>query len=363
MGCNGQKWEAARANAWWDEKDWACGFNFLPSSAVNFIELWHRDTFDKETIARELGWAGQVGFNALRVNLHYLVWKNDRSGLIDRMNWFLVAASKNGIDTMFVPFDDCGFGGFEPEYGPQPEPVPNIHNSRAVASPGRAAVMDRNLWDDFEAFVRDVIGSFKDDKRILLWDLYNEPGNLSVFGEGQRHSFDEALKEHSRDLMAATFEWARSVDPSHPLTVGAWVHSPSSPDGEPFENEIDQLALELSDVISFHAYCDRAHAELCIETLSSYGRPILNTEWMARTRESRFLDQLDLYHGRKVGCFNWGLVQGRTQTHLPQPGQVVKQNENGEDMWYHDVFKPDGNPYDPRETELINRLTSTKDSG
>jgi len=178
---SGHRWTASEANAWWARQDWICGVNFLPSKAVNFLEMWMQETFDRDTIARELRWASEVGFNALRVNLQFLVWKHDRDGLIERMTWFFETASSLGMTTMPVLFDDCGFGGSKPSYGPQPQPVDKIHNSRAVAPPGRAAVMERADWPDYRRYVQDIIFVFKDDSRVLLWDLYNEPGNLMIF--------------------------------------------------------------------------------------------------------------------------------------------------------------------------------------
>lgn len=360
---NKYKWSATKANDWWAARPWVCGFNFLPSTAVNFLEMWMADTFDRETIARELQWAADIGFNSVRTNLHYLVWKNDQEGLIERFEWFLETAAKAGLDTMPVLFDDCGFGGFEPVYGAQPEPAKNIHNGRAVANPGRAAVMDRTQWPDFKRYVQDVITRHKDDTRVLLWDLYNEPGNLMIFTElGAFAEFDHAMTEHSRDLMLATFEWTREINPAQPLTVAAWRTPPPGYDARAYDNEIDRLAIELSDVITFHAYCNRNDAEVYIDQLSEIGRPMLTTEWMARTIDSKISDQLELYHDRKVGCFNWGLVQGRTQTHLPWPhtleelhGEVIDEN-----AWFHDVLRPDGSPYDETETKLISGLTTPK---
>lgn len=360
LSANGQRWTAQQANDWWSERDWLCGFNFLPSSAVNFLEMWMGDTFDKDAIKRELTWASEIGFNAVRTNPHFLVWKNDRDGLLERIDWFLEIASVLGMTTMPVLFDDCGFGGAEPEYGPQPDPVPNIHNSRAVANPGRNAVMNRDRWGEFEHYIKDLIGTFAEDPRILLWDLYNEPGNLMIFTKiGLFAEHDHALTEHSRDLMVSCFQWARDISPVHPLSVAAWRTPPAGYRAKAFDNEIDRLALELSDVITFHAYCDRTQAEVYVDQLSELGRPILSTEWMARTIDSKFDDQLILYHDRKVGCFNWGLVKGRTQTHLPWPhtleellGGVVNEN-----AWFHDVLRADGSPYDKTETQLIAELT------
>ncbi len=359
---NDPRWPLERVRDWWDQQPWICGFNFLPSTAVNFLEMWTDETFDRDTIDRELGWAASFGFNSIRTNLHYLVWKNDRDGLIERFQWFLDTARKHGMSTMPVLFDDCGFGGFEPVYGPQPAPIAGLHNSRAVASPGRAAVMDRAQWPDFEAYVRDIISQFRDDAGVLLWDLYNEPSNLMVFNDenGGYSPYDAPLGDHSRDLMCACFDWARDVNPSQPLTVGAWRVSINDGDLVAYDNEIDQLALAMSDVVTFHAYTNREKAVECIAKVAGPGRPMLNTEWVARTIGSQFTDQLELYHDRKIGCYNWGMVQGRTQTHIPWP-HIVEHQLGGkvdETRWFHDVLKPNGAPYDPAETQLVSDLTA-----
>jgi len=324
--------------------------------------MWMQETFDRDTIARELRWASEVGFNALRVNLQFLVWKHDRDGLIERMTWFFETASSLGMTTMPVLFDDCGFGGSKPSYGPQPQPVDKIHNSRAVAPPGRAAVMERADWPDYRRYVQDIIFVFKDDSRVLLWDLYNEPGNLMIFtANGLYAEYDHALTEHSRDLMLAAFGWAREIAPSQPLTVAAWRTSPPGFAGPAYDNEIDRLALEYSDAITFHAYCDRAHAEQHVNLLAAQGRPMLSTEWMAPPIDSKFADQLGLYHNRKVGCFSWGLVKGRSQTYLPWPQMLEALHSDivDENAWFHDVLWPDGRAYDEAEVKLISALTAS----
>lgn len=353
------RWSAARAWAWWEARDWVCGVNFLPSSAVNFLEMWRGETFDRETIDRELGWAAELGFNAVRVNTHFLVWQHDRDGLIARMRWFLDAASDRRLAVVFVPFDDCGFGGAEPVWGPQPDPVPGLHNSRAVASPGRAAVMDRARWPMFEAYLRDLVSTFRDDARVLFWDLYNEPGNRMIFTLAGFEEYNAGLTEHSLALMRAAFGWARDEAPTQPLTAGAWQTPPVGSDASPFANEIDRVVLDLSDIVTFHAYCDSARAAGLIDRLTARGRPMLVTEWLARAVDSRIDDQLALFHARRVGCFNWGFVRGRTQTHLPWPRALVERHGSNprEGVWFHDLLHPDGTPYDPAETALIRAFT------
>ncbi len=354
------RWSVERANVWWDAQPWICGFNFLPSTAVNFLEMWHADTFDRPTIARELGWAADIGFNAIRLNLHFLVWKHDGQGLLDRLDWVLTTASDLGIRMVLCFFDDCGFGGFEPHYGAQPDPVPGVHNSRAVASPGRAALLDEALSAELETYVREIVARHAFDERVLVWDLYNEPGNRMVFSPEGAKTYELDITAASLHLMQKAFAWARAQAPSQPLTVGAWSTPKPYSDGEPYQTEIDQTAMALSDVISFHAYWNAARVLRFIDLLARENRPMLCTEWMARTVDSKIEDQLALFRARKVGCFQWGFVNGRTQTHLPWPselveahGGVVAQNE-----WFHDLLRTNGQPYDPGEIDLVRALAN-----
>ncbi|NRB16681.1 MAG: 1,4-beta-xylanase [Rhodobacteraceae bacterium] len=352
-----ERWSAERANNWWADQRWICGFNFLPSSAVNFLEMWHKDSFDRKTIRRELGWAADLGFNALRVNLHYLIWKHDRDGLMERLNWLMDVADGLGLKVVPCLFDDCGFEGSEPEYGPQSDPVPNVHNSRAVASPGRAALLDQDQWPQFEGYLRDVIRTFRADRRILFWDLYNEPGNRMVFEATGSRSYEPDFSEASLALMKACFEWCRTEAPVQPATVGAWATPLPGSQDAPYQTQIDQTALELSDIVTFHAYWDKDHVLGFIDHLAQFDRPILCTEWMARPVGSRIEDQLEVYQDSNVGCFQWGLVKGRTQTNLPWPSELVAAHGGTADrsVWFHDLLDETGRAYDKAETETLRR--------
>ncbi|MCL1628549.1 cellulase family glycosylhydrolase [Roseibaca sp. V10] len=354
------RWSKDRANAWWHAQPCPVGCNFLPSSAVNFLEMWMPDSFDRDTIARELRWAAEMGLNSIRTNLHYLVWKHDRDGLMARFDWLLQTASDMGLSVMPVLFDDCGFGGAEPVYGPQPDPVPGLHNSRAVASPGRAAVTNRALWPEFHAYLADIIQTHSTDPRILAWDLYNEPGNRMIFLPGGEYAeHDPALSQHSKDLMESAFAWARAINPHQPLTVAAWRTPIPGDDGAAFDDPIDRQALALSDVITFHAYCDIKNARQYVAQLQEHDRPIMITEWMARTIGSRIQDQLPLYHDMNVGAYNWGLVKGRTQTDQPWPREleVLHGKVRAPELWFHDLLWPDGRAFDPQEVSIIRDLT------
>jgi hypothetical protein len=346
------KWTLERAEGWARGRPWLCGFNFLPSGTVNFLEMWRTQTFDAAAIERELGWAAGVGFNALRTNLHYLDWLWDRDGLVERVDCFLDIAAGQGLAVVLCLFDDCEFSGEDPRWGPQAEPRPGIHNSRAIGSPGRALVGRREEWPYLRGYVHDVVSRFGADPRVAIWDLYNEPGNRMIFPDAtSQREYCASLEPASHALMRASFAWAREAGPSQPLTVAPWRIGPIG--GEAYSHPIDRDALALSDVVSFHAYCSLPHLRFLCKTLELLGRPVFCTEWMARGVDSRIADQLPYFREHNIGAFQWGLVRGRTQTHLPWPGIGIDPSGT---EWFHDILDEAGEPYCPIEVETIRRL-------
>lgn len=350
-----QQWTPLQAQVWYAHHGWACGFNYLPRTAVNWTEMWQADTFDVAIMEQELGWAESYGYNALRTNLPFVVWQHDRDGLLERIDAFLDVAARHRIQVMLTLLDDCGFSGDEPWFGPQKAPTPGIHNSQAAASPGRKIVMDPAQWPRVEAYVRDILTRFADDRRIAIWDLYNEPGNRGVFVSPTDYAeVDGVLEEYALRLMRCVFSWARDVAPSQPLTVAAW-HVEHDIRGT-LEHPVDVAAIELSDIISYHAYVPAAKQAQLLHSLSHFGRPLLCTEWLSRHTDCVFSEQLALFCAFDTGCYHWGLVQGKTQTWLPWPG-VNKSHPDPQSLWFHDVLKPDGSPWCDDEMRLVKQLT------
>jgi len=60
-------WTKEEANAWYAKQPWLVGCDFIPSTAINQLEMWQAETFDTATIDRELGWAASIGMNTVRV--------------------------------------------------------------------------------------------------------------------------------------------------------------------------------------------------------------------------------------------------------------------------------------------------------
>ena len=352
------KWTLDRANAWYAAQPWPVGCNFIPSTAVNQLEMWQADTFDPETIDRELGWAAGLGFNSMRVFLHDLLWLDDARGFQDRIARYLDIAGQNGISTVFVFFDDCW--NDDPRLGKQPDPVPGIHNSRWLKSPGTSLIKAPTQWGRLEDYVSCLVEAYRSDERVLLWDIYNEPGNgfllsyrlprllsyASLLGQLIRYL---VLPSPAAHLLEKAFSWARAVAPNQPLTAGLWYLRPN------LQGKLNPAALELSDVITFHSYFDLATTTRLVEGLKTHGRPLLCTEYLARTANSLFQTHLPYFHEGKIGSYNWGLVEGKTQTiHSWQAKGGTAEPE----VWFHDIFRRHGTPYDQAEAELIRSLTA-----
>jgi hypothetical protein len=344
-------WTAERANAWYARQPWPVGSNFIPSTAINQLEMWQADTFDLATIDRELGWAEGLGMNTMRVFLHNLLWQQDSSGFLKRMDQFLAVADKHHIRILFVIFDSVWDP--LPHLGKQHEPRPHVHNSGWVQAPGTEMLKDSASWDrELKPYVIGVISHFRDDHRVLMWDLMNEPDNGSDQYKGQGEISNKA--ELALKLLKQEWQWARSANPSQPLTSGVWQGDWS----DAKLSEMARFQLENSDVITFHCYDRPEVMKKRIESLRRFERPIICTEYMARPLGSTFAAILPLLKQEKVGAYNWGFVNGKTQTIYPWDSW--EKSYTGEPTpWFHDIFRKDGTPYDAKETGLIRKLTQS----
>ena len=327
-------WTAEKANAWYDQHKWITGANYIPANAINQLEMWQADSFDPATIDKELGWAQSIGFNTMRVFLHSVAWTQDPEGFKKRVDQFLAIADKHHIQPLFVFFDDCW--NKEPKGGKQPAPKTGIHNSGWMQDPGQPASSDTTIFPGLEKYVKDVLSSFAHDKRILLWDLYNEPGNS---GKG----------DSSLALLTKVFQWAREINPEQPVSAGLWSWS--------LEN-LNAFQLMNSDVITYHDYQEASLHKQVVQVLKSNGKPLICTEYMARTRNSRFSTVLPMLKQEKVGAINWGFVDGKTNTIYAWDTPLADGSQPIE--WFHDIFKKDGTPYREDEVNLIKKLNEVQ---
>lgn len=344
------RWEEGRANAWYAQQPWLIGSNYVPRSAINQLEMWQEATFDPAQIETELAWAEALGMNTMRVFLHDLLWQQDATGFQKRIDQFLTIASRHHIRPLFVLFDSCWDP--LPHLGPQHPPIPGVHNSGWVQSPGARALADTSQYPRLKAYVQGVVAAFATDDRVLLWDVWNEPGADNAGNYPKEEVPDKAARVTA--LLPQVFEWAREAKPRQPLTSGVWAVD-TSPDGANL-GELQRIQLRESDIISFHNYSWPEFFRRQVRWLKKYNRPVICSEFMARSAGSTFDTVLPIAKEEAVGAINWGFVAGKTQTYLPWESWRHPCILEEPPVWFHEVLRPDGTPYRQAEVDLIRRL-------
>jgi len=325
-------WDKAQAWQWYRAQPWLVGCNYIPSNAINQLEMWQSETYDPETIEYELGWAASLGLNTVRVYLHDLLWDNSPDGFCVRIDQVLGIAQRHAIRPILVLFDDCWNAEFA--LGKQPKPRAGVHNSGWVQSPGINVVNHSLQWNRLERYVKGVLAAFKQDTRVLMWDLYNEPAN--------NHFVNDIFP-----LLKKVVSWVREIEPSQPITIGVWKNTPEF-------TRLNLFQLLNSDVITFHNYSDYESMKKDIHKFKSFNRPVICTEYIARGNKSIFETHMPMMKEHKVGAINWGLVFGKTQTVYPWNSPL---DAPVPEIWHHDIFWPDGKPYREEEVKLIRELT------
>lgn len=319
----GIQWPKEKAWEWYDANPWYCGVNYIPAYALNYTAMWDKTTFNAKAIDKELALMSETGMNCVRVVLQYAVWEDDAKYFKRVFKKFLALCDKHNLKVMPIFFDDCVFGvNTDPKIGDQGEPLKGWYAWAWSPSPGRSMVYDERTHYKLEKFVKDIMTTFRDDNRIMLWDLYNEPSA-------------------SWTLLRSVFRWAREVNPAQPISSGMWNGDAA----------LDTFLAENSDIITFHCYSNREGTRSTIERINAYGRPVICTEWMNRVQDSRIENCLDLFVESNDGCILWGLVNGKTQTELPWGYRPEMGEYTG--PWQHDLYHGDHTPYDRHEIELL----------
>lgn len=343
-----ERWSEAQANAWYDRQPWLVGADYVPSDAINELEMFQAATFNPALNDKELAMAESIGMNTMRVFLQDQLWTSDPDGFKKRLGEFLTIAARHHIRPILVLFDSCWEPN--PHLGPQHPPIPGVHNSGWVQSPGKERLLNPAFEPELKAYVQGVVGAFGKDDRVLAWDIWNEPDNA-----GRDRPADVPAKvKRVNELLPLAFDWARAMQPIQPLTSGVWMGNWDDPGKE---SDTTKIQLFESDVISFHNYDWPEGMQARIDSLRALNRPLLCTEYMARGNGSTFDTILPILKKERVAAMNWGLVAGKTQTYLPwdswERPYVLLQPA----VWFHEVFRQDDTPYRQREVDLIRELT------
>ncbi len=357
-------WTKERAWEWYNSRPWIRGCNYMSSDCVNRIDQWQEYKFEEKlaTAEREFALMESIGYNSIRLILEFEVWYHQHDGFMERLDRYLAAAWKHGISAMLCLSNECSVRTptFEPAvFGEQPW-QPGFHGGREFKTWYAHGTDSRyNILDDPEIvphyyeMVREIISTYANDERVCVWNLMNEPGN----GRGSK----------SLPHLKKFFEIGREINPIQPLCADVWRGMKNCC----ATTEIEQFALEQSDIISFHSYASYDDNIQLLFQLRELDRPAINTEWLHRTSNQRVQEIFPLYFLEHIGCYNWGFVAGKNGTNEPAQGVWLDYEKGGYEAvkwydftkWQHDLFRPGGRfPYDPAEIEVIKRYTALADA-
>ena len=326
-------WSTEQAQKWGKENPWYCGVNYIPATAINYTAMWDKTSFSPEVIEKEMKLMKSLGMNCARIVMQYAVYEEDPAYFIRTLDRFLSICDKYGVKVMPIFFDDCAFGvNTDPTVGKQPEPLEGWYAWVWSPSPGYSMVVDERTHGKLEKYVKEVMNHFKNDPRIFVWDLYNEPTNTT-------------MPERSWPLLRKIFTWAREVNPKQPITSGLWNGN----------KELNDFLASNSDIITFHCYASKEETEKVMKEHLKLGRPTICTEWMNRVAHSTIPEILPMLKEAHVGSMMWGLVNGKTQTHLCWGHRPEQLPYTG--VWQHDIYKGDYTPYSAKEIEIIKKTT------
>ena len=329
-------WTKEQANEWIKKLPYLAGVNYVPSTAINSIEIWREETFDPKTIDEELGLLKSIGMNTVRIFLSDLVWENDPKGMHLRMEKFLEICEKRDVYVMFTFFTNGGLP--EGKWGPQPKPRPNVHNSGWMKTPRLSVLSDESKWGYLQSYVYETVKKFANHKRVVVWDIFNEPGNVGSAHIAQKKLSDKVIQpniEQTKKLMLKAFEWARAANPSQPITAGVW----EAPQW--LKNMFEPEQIKNCDIITYHCYGTLYKHVLIIKELQKYGRPMMCTEWLARHTGSNFNPILEFLKKNNVASYSFGLKIGKIQTELVWPALLNSGIPGVNDVWFHDIFDKD----------------------
>jgi hypothetical protein len=276
--------------------------------------------FNEQIIQQELGWAQNVvGLNSVRVGVPIGEWQTNRDQFYKRFERFLDIAESKGISVM----PRLGATGVRDPASPAAQTGPGAAGGGAGAG--------RPLWDEtwpklkpiMKEFIQALLKRYSQDKRIILWNLHNEPA--------------AAL----RALVEYEFQWAREVETTQPLLIEWNAH-------------------DLSDVITFHTYMrpglsapESAPARVDflteLEWARAWKRPMLCTEWLARPFKNTVENVLPFFSRYRIGWYTWELVQSGRWLHPWNWPLTSPEPKN----WFHGLVYPDGSPYSTEEILAI----------
>ena len=353
-------WPKEKAWAWYAGQPWFRGCNYMSASCANRVDQWQAYGFEERfrEAEEELKIAESIGFNSVRLIVEFSVWYHEHDGFMERFERTLDQCDRHGIRAVIVLGNDCSrprdvwslpkMGPQTCDWGYHGGRKTSQHGSRPKEV-GHTVTDEPELADRFFAMCEELMVKYAHDRRIVFWNLMNEPG---------ANNRDQV----SIANLKRVFTVAWKVDPDQPLAADLWRTY-----GRDDSSICEKFAAENSDIVSYHSYDPYPdHVKLVADLKRRIDRPLLCTEWLARMRDNDLFRNYPLFYLEKIGCWCWGFVAGKYQTY--EPWECMWQDEESGKTglydftkWFHDLYRPSHRPYDPNEIRVIREFNALAD--
>lgn len=291
------------------------GFNYQPGNGSCSYENWM--WFDDERVKRELTW-GKKAFpkiNTIRLWLSYDAWLRSDNSFMNHVEKALCICNELGLKVIPVLFNRwhnafCDNGGLYAE----------------KLLPG-SDMYDRFFFKDY---VKDICGRYRDDNRILLWDLCNEPFSFNK-------PFEKMLPVVQADIAFLTdvSEFVSSIGVIH--DVGISIHGSINKEMMEAVNRISTVFLIhpylqwTPDAEEFEQRCSAVlqHLDWQVDFAKKNDKGILVTEscW-GSIDDERFAENIQKslieYTNRNIGFLAHALCHSEVaDLHAPKYGPIL----------------------------------------
>ena len=197
-----------------------------------------------------------------------------------------------------------------------------------------------------EEYIRQVVGTFSRDKRIAMWDIWNEPSTATN---------DETMRQ--MDWLEKMVEWCRSENPVQPITSSIiWEGGEYDTTTTHYKRRME--IERMMDIHNVHTYrfLEAEHtppAEIIRRMKEMDGRPLVSSECMARTVSGGLTRTLKLFAREHVNFYLWGMFITDSRNWSVQWGRTTYDPY---EPIFHDLLYSDGTPYDYRELENLRKF-------
>ena len=351
-----RKWSEIEANNWYKKQGWIRGCNFISSDCVNRLDMFQNYKHEQKllTAKKELELCKKIGFNSVRIWANFDVYYKEKDSYMEIFEKYIQLCADNDLKVMVVLTheEDLPRGNrFKAKKMGKQNYALGEHQGRIPLSEKQLKQEPKHYmeykqcYDSFIEMVTAIVDKYKNDERILSWNIYNEPGIT--------------IGNRSIQILKTLFELVRSLDPIQPLCADVF----RGINNENIVSEEEKVALELSDIISFHSYCPYDVLVEQIRYFKKFNRPIFLTEWLHRINHNNVYEIYPLLYLNNISNYCWGFVVGKTQTNEPwphmwyeyEPGIITDFDFT---KWQHDLFRPNYKPYDPNEIKIIEKFNA-----